>query len=743
MNDKKQFEIITKKNIKDSLLKYSNTTLFERREKFYKSDKKDNNTAPKFVKTTKNFGKKIEESKEIILYPFCQTMSSFHSLDKSSSVLPLLDFFDDNTKKMIHKKNYNKINLKNKTENKFFSKMRENKTVDNFYITETSTIKIGNKHQTKNISFLLNKENNKKNDLSIDTLLLLKIKRHNSNNKLKIRSFLPSKNISSQKYYSYIKTDINKNNLDKTIEESEIRPIMDLKTIKFNNYKPYKFKDFIKKTQDLKLKSYTIKTKKERAIRLEEGYYNQIEFYQDTINSLKSAQKLLDVQFSNKIADYTRFIMSKKEREKVKSSKLIQEIINHKKEIDHIKNKINKIEIEKSNILKWIYFMIKMKEKRLVLPNYYKNILERTKEKRLTRRQPTRRDKNKSKIQRKNSIFRVDSNIPLKEHKDTNKEKNEKNEKNTIEHNTDNSRKDELERILLYKNTLIFQTPEEFQERLANFEKDNITLLTYYNDLYRQIYGYTKELDLLKKEEKKMELKNLKIKEKEKELIDIKILIEEKKKLLSKFKKREENSQIENKKEKNKTSIIKNALEKIRDTNFNFGEENNLKEKKNNLLFKKISVIFEICKMVGNKLAFVGYILNLLSKRIYTKEKQMLLMLEFIEQTIDYLISYFKYNMNKNEETQNFIKNVKSDIEKKHKIEKARLQMMIDMQKINILKEKIEKRSNKIYILPSKKIDMNQFKIYNRRKILNKNKNNRIITIEDFLYNEKNNPDNK
>ena len=111
-------------------------------------------------------------------------------------------------------------------------------------------------------------------------------------------------------------------------------------------------------------------------------------------------------------------------------------------------------------------------------------------------------------------------------------------------------------------------------------------------------------------------------------------------------------------------------------------------------------------------------------------------MLEFIEQTIDYLITNFNYYLNKNEEIQEYIKKIKSDIEKEHKIEKARLQMMIDLQKIKTLKEKVEKRSNKIYFLPSKKIDLNKFKIKKEKVIVDKDLN-RIPAIEDYLYSEK------
>ena len=321
---------------------------------------------------------------------------------------------------------------------------------------------------------------------------------------------------------------------------------MNCKISKYDHYKEAKFKDFIKKTQELKIKGYAAKIKKERAIRLEEGYFNQIEFYQDTIQSLKSAQKLLDIQFSNKISDYTRFVMSKREREKVKSSKLIQEIINHRKDIEHIKNKISKIEIEKSNIIKWIYFMIQMKEKKLVLPSYYRTFLEKGKiVKRTSRRQLSRRDektlnrgiKRKNTIRKPSSFFQVDNktltdiNINKESNKNVNKYSNREsnkdinkysynkesnkdvkkfidinkdidyNENDSINSGYNQNKKEEYEKITNYKNNLIFQTAEEFQDRLSIFEKENLVLLSYNNELNHQLFKYKKELNLLLNDE--------------------------------------------------------------------------------------------------------------------------------------------------------------------------------------------------------------------------------------------------
>ena len=750
---KKEKILLSNESLQNSLFKYSNIALFERREKKFASEKKVIKT-PKLFKINKSSKKKISQTKENILLPFCQTMSSFYSMDKSSNVLPLLDYFEnDNLKSNIHKHktNYFKLNINSRNHNQTNFSETDNKrfkTANNFYLTETSAITPRNK---ENITFLLNKdktenikndENSKKQN-NENTLLLIQSYKSKDNNKLKANN----RNKKNYRYNSYINTKSKKINFDLNIDGDDAKKIMDGKMAKYNYYKEPRFKEFIKKTQELKLNSYTSKIKKERAIRLEEGYYNQIEFYQDTINSLQTSKKLLEVNFVNKIADYTRFVMSKKEREKVKSSKLIQDVMNHRRDIDHIYTKIKKIELEKSNIIRWIYFQIQMKEKTLVLPNYYRTILENVDNfahKRLSIKNMIRKDdifKNKKKSNRRPTVSQVE-NLTF----------NSKD--GTLSTNNPNSssihiKKEDIDKMINYKHSLIFKTPDEFQDRLNSFEQENITLLNYYNELRAQLFELKKELNSLMKDKEKIELEyNSKIIQREKELKNMKYMVESKMKLISDFKKsdnferkaklkkrksiKERKKSVDNKKEENNDNINTNNSYEI---NNNMEEIFYMNDKNKSSLYKKIVVIFDACTIFGNKLPFASYILNIVNKKTNTKEKEMILMLEFIEQSIDYLITNFNFYMNKNVEIQNLIKNVKNDIEKEHKIEKARIQMLIDLKKVKLLKEKVEKRSNKIYFLPSKKIDLNKFKFKTERKKRNKDMN-RIPNIYDYLHND-------
>ena len=767
MKQNKKIELISKNFIKKSILKYSNLTLFERREKEYNTDKKIIKKIPKSFKISKSLHKRIDETKENILQPFYQTMSSFHYSDKSSTILPLLDYFETDSRNIQsyrYKINHNKLNPNNKTEK---TNIQNNlNKINNFFLTESAINKTRN-NRLNNLSILQKKDNDsKRNDSNADTLLFIQTCKNNENfnNKLKISGYLSDRK-TNLKHYSYIKqkSKEDKNIFEKLAEKLKAKKMIDNKLSKYTYYNEPRLKDYIKKTQEYKIHSYTAKVKKERAIRLEEEYYNQIQFYQDTMGSLESARKLLDIQFSNKIADYTRFLISKREREIVKSSKLIQKIINHKKDIEHIKAKIAKIDIEKGNIIKWIFFMIQLKEKKLVLPNHYKTIFERDKQRRISRRQVTKKESkseyNRSKnrkitsrrigFSRADSLFNKESkeidfdNKENKDNKETNKENKDDKENKENTDNKDNkdnnkdNKKEDYEKIINYKNNLIFQTTEEFQDRLSGLENENLILLNYNNKINRNVLQLKRELNFLIKDKEKNDSRNNKILLKEKELENIKNIIREKTKIIKDFKKSQEilenayRKEREKGKNKKSDNIIENNINIINI------ENNNVNENKNTLLYRKINDIFEESKIVGCTLSFHEELLCLINKKIYSKEKEMIFMLEYIEQTIDYLMMKIKNYMTKNDNTSDFIKSVKLDIERGHKIDKARIQMMLGLQKIQILKEKVEKRSNKIYFLPTKKIDLSTFR--NKKKKIKIDKDlNKMPTIEDYLYNENN-----
>ena len=221
---------MSKRSIKNAILNYSNTAVFEKREKNFSSEKVISYKSSKMLKNNQITKKKLSISKSNILFPFCQTMTSFHSLDKSSSVLPLLSFFEnDNSKTKINKKK-SKYYLLN--DNNFLNKTdKGNKSEKHFYITETHHInKIKKSSDLKSINNSINNsvdKNKVRKDLDIETLLLI---RNNPNKGQYHNSFSNAKNKLEKKIklnnfnnYSNLKIDTSKNNIEPKREENTFK----------------------------------------------------------------------------------------------------------------------------------------------------------------------------------------------------------------------------------------------------------------------------------------------------------------------------------------------------------------------------------------------------------------------------------------------------------------------------------------------------------------------------------------
>ena len=736
MNEKKNIFSLNKKLVKQSLLKYSNTAIFERREKNYNSEQNSKRKIKKiFNKTTNNFYKKKIKTKEDFLIPFSKTKSSFYNKKKNYNILPLLNYFEKNI--MTKKK------AKEQYDNNFICKTDRNIREKGFFITDFSTLTTKNNRKKNKYYFNIKNNKNKKivsqtdkkenitKDDSIKVLLLIQSSRNQdqtnyNNEKTSIESYLSKGKTYDRNYrnISYAQTEQNKHLLNRTSEKYSANVL----EIKLSKYKKHlSVKDYISKLYEQKINSHTTKAKSERLRRMEEVYQSQIEFYKDSIKSFINSKKILENEFNNKVGDYTKYISTKREREKIQQSLLRQEILDHRKEIEQIRAKINKIEIEKKNIIKWIFLQIQMKEKKLKLPEYYKNIISNygtnKSSKKLVYRNEEKSDSSLSETKKSNkkSIIMLKDYFSIKYFK----------EKNSINNNISGSsdkknRADEYRRIINYKNNLIYKTPEEFKDRLISLEKGNLALLQYKDIINVQLFKYKKELESLKKERQQYEKDNQKFEEWNIELNNIKNIADENSKMAIYLKKRKTKKNLNKKTDKDGHSKS--------NSNIN-GKISDKYKYKNLSLYKTIYEIFERCQIIGNNLKFSIEILNQVNRKVNTKEKEILLMLEYIEQTTDYLIMSINKKMNQGKEIKDFVKTFRMNIERQHKVEKAKNQMLLDMQKIKFLAEKVNKRYNKLYFLQSRNFDLKDFKIKNEDNIAQKDIK-RKHNIEDYLYND-------
>lgn len=440
-------------------------------------------------------------------------------------------------------------------------------------------------------------------------------------------------------------------------------------------------RNFINKTREIVLMKYTTDIKKERAIRLQETYNNEIESINDTIKSMEEARKLFNDNFLAKFSEYVKHLTIQREEEKAIDSGYMDRIIKLKNEIMALENRKKKIESDKVNLGRWMYFQIQIKEKKLTLPFYYSLILD---------------NKNHSVVDLETNIFKVGINLSILR----------------------NVSKEEKERVLQYKNNLIFKTASDFLDEFTKYENKNIMLIERYNTVSEELNEIKKEKELLIKEEIR-----------ENEIITNELLNKEKK--LQIVKKKYESLQ------KDKYSMMTSNNKILSERERNKGKKNRtpsadgyrgLRGKLNHTkLYSKILEVFQnVKKNDEDKKIQIKKIIN-------SSEIEMLNMLSKIEFELDILIRQNQTYLNGPRAPE--LKEIQIQIEKEHKIKKTLLQREAQLRKIEYLKDKIEERNNKIYFLPLKKVEKNyafMTKKEKQRKI--KNRANSIPGFDDFMY---------
>ena len=664
--------------------KYSNLTLFNRREKELSdiNNKARKFSAPKLVNFRHLLRRKLIEKKNKknsntqINPPFLSI--NIHNI---SNIFPLVQYYNDfitNSKKIKNKSKNNTYITNNKNIYGTLNTTRSN----SFFSTSINKFNNNNKNKTPKNFY-------KKEKIFIDS--------KNYGNSLDARllnTFEEEKKLNSK-----LKIEEYKSKLKKNIHLLESKDHFLYKDNKRSH------NSYIKKTMKYKLIEYATNIKKERAVRLQETDQNNIEYYQDAINSLEEAEKLFNSKFLNRMADYTRFVSSRKEIEKVKLSKTIQQIFRLKIDIEHILTKIKKVESEKYNIIRWIYFQIQLTEKKLVLPNYYKTIIEESSDKSKYNRRASRKDEKDSKDNKKEANSFLIKKDPSKR-RDSRKygfndffpsSRNSINNQNINSNFAYKTARDETETIRKYRTNLAIKNADELKEKLELYANDNIILMEKNDMLYRQLFYLTKKLNNDTKIKNEIEnLNKNQIQIKEKELEEIKSNYKNKKRIISSLK-------------------VKNK---------EVGNDKNI------LLYKAVKKTYSTCRIMDKNEIKIDKL-----QKPNTWREEILNMLEYSEIFVDNLLDKFKIYNNDNMEMLELIRKLSYNIDKKHKNDKAIKQKMKELEKSKELRKKFEERNNKIIFLPKKKLDISKFHIKKEKNTKNK-KINKIPTFEDYLFHD-------
>ena len=281
--------------------------------------------------------------------------------------------------------------------------------------------------------------------------------------------------------------------------------------------------------------------------------------------------------------------------------------------------------------------------------------------------------------------------------------------------NPNNLNKNEINKIKLYKKNMIYKSGEEFLNKLKEFENKNLFLINIYNNLRKSIKELLNELNSLNFENKKNN-----------ENFDY--ILELKIKISNDLKAR--NLILENKLKKLNKENEPNNYPIKRSLSLNMNIKPKLKQfqLKNENLILHSQLYNKICEIEKNVIHLIPK-QKIKSYKILKESEtvEMLKKLKTIEISLIQLIDINKkYKIFYSKEIEKII----YKIDKERKIKKNKNQREFLKNKINELKKSILERSNKIYFLPKKKVEM-----YNKplKKYIKLNKTNKIKD-EDFLY---------
>ena len=614
----------------------------------------------------------------------------------------------------------------NRSKNSFFSDKSNitleslfNKTSNNcknspfpFYLTETEPGTIYNKNDLKTKRSCTNKclrlsENNSKDN-----------KIHNlTNNPIFFNKYKTFSRLSDffQKKKEVIKSQKENNKTYDLIEMKRNR----LRAATQDYF--YNGKQYIDKTRKLMLLKYNSLIDQEVKFRIEEKIENSKQLLNNKIYSLNKLKDFQNHIFDNKLTEYVRFIIIKKDNEEKYDLSLLNQIYSLKKEISALTNKMKKIQIVKNNIIQWILLQIKVKERKINLPYYYKKILEI----------------NIPKIEKQRRMGKIDILKTSKPKYQKSKSKQFTKERiKLIDKDPENILSDiqeeEINKILFYKQNLIFKTPDDFMDEIKSIENKNLKLFEKVDILLCDIKRLKEKYNNLVKDNDFCNSSLiLTIKNNEIELEGNKQIFTERKNFLNEH--LNNNNKRYNSENKNKNGFYLNL--EINDN------EIKLNSKKTKLL-SNVEKLFSTCKQIKIKKDYFNLknkkntIINGSNENI---SEIILNMLQFIEMRISKLLTEFLMYKNPQNPNYDYVKKLRINFNKKRNLEKAYL-IKLDKEKINLkLFKELEAKNVQILFLKKNKKDLHnhldklneQIKKKKRKKIKISNPK-----IEDFLFHD-------
>ena len=463
-------------------------------------------------------------------------------------------------------------------------------------------------------------------------------------------------------------------------------------------------RNYIDNTNEIRNLKYLIKNKVERFERLKEIKDSELLMVERTLNAIEKSKKYIENSYYKNYISYLIFLNRTVEKEKNKSFELINDKFKLIKEINKLNNMLEKLFEEKYNILLWISLQIQVKEKLIKLPKYYFYILEEN------NYYKTYIYKNKSDLHKKNEKEKEKISVSQKER----------------------------EKILHYRNNIIYDSIDKFLEPYSILENRWFVHLKKNQIIQKEIEELKKEY-ISEKEYLDTQDENMKRK-----IIEKSNLLQNLKSEYQKLK-----SQIPKKKKMiyskssltlldiNRSNLITNE---IYNNTKNFSPKNNTNRNQvlfsfsnysNKNLFEEIINLFNIIKQNN----FIEFDYHKFKKK-YNYDS-LLPIMNYIERVTYLLIEEKKHYYNNPKLKAIYKKKEEKIVKENRKIRYFYILKMKDLKQKEKIK-KIQERINKDVFMSRKTADYSYFNKANRlnknnennEKMSKKNKHN----FEDFMF---------
>ena len=448
--------------------------------------------------------------------------------------------------------------------------------------------------------------------------------------------------------------------------------------------KKYPYLDTKKK---INLMRYDLKIKNDRYNKIKKYNVDEINTLDKAINNLAKSSDYIQQNYQENYLSKNIYLSRQEEKEKIINNNLLVDKISLIRQISKLENRINKLTEQKHNILKWIYLEIKIKEKRINLPLYYKDIIEN----------------------------RMNLDSIIKKYKMKENALSEK----------------EYNNIKEYREKLIFDNIEEINEIYYNLEAKIFYDLNKKLNCVNNVKKIKSNLKIISEKSRRNEENKKKDNDKNQD-----INLEEREK---DFKKELKKLKFKNNELNDEYSKIRHYKIMLNDKNVSFYNSNsdrrnfskdeinmNEQEDKYSNLFKIAINLYEEeikgnLKNIENKIKW---------KYSLTEEKMILDILEYTERVINFLHQERKY-YNSDEKLRIKYKLVSDEIEKETKNKKLLKQLELQEGLLTAKKEKIQRRLNKKnYFTPYRKVD---FQYYIREKYKNRNNKDKNEKNDDHF----------